>query len=154
MSRKIRRTLYREYEENLQQVDPNQPLHAPPYWWEDSPHARLIVYPAEQPHAFLIVGDGPHCDADVASEICELYIAPAHRGWRTLRCLLQTAMPYLEAPWGFQVLAENTRARRLFDHLLKRWHVPYQSFAAEDQGLDVYKYRIDVPGTSLLDFGF
>lgn len=137
------RKIYHQYEIELSNIDHQIKVHKPPYWWETSKEAVFLSLDRDRNTiGFAIVGYGKFIDPDVKSEICEIYLYPAHRNIVVLRKLLKKASPYLKSPWGFQVLKTNRRAISLFEYLLKKHGKSYTKKLSLDGIVTVYKYRV------------
>lgn len=132
-------TAVRDYYRGMQAIDPGF-FWKNPHWWQDLINAKVFVARTDELIlGFLIVGYGSNVDADVRSEVCEVFSCG---GLPILTALFRAAHPALTPPWGFQVLQHNVRARRLFDWLLTRHGFAWSATAASEDGLQVVKYRI------------
>lgn len=107
-----------------------------PEWWADEAQAKIIAVVGG--HGFAIVGYGKNVDADVASEICELY---CKNPWALLP-LIRSCLPHIRWPFGFQVLATNVPAQIAFERMLPLLKLKYIKTRAMDGASVVYKYRI------------
>ncbi|MFP4382348.1 MAG: hypothetical protein ACLFUS_17740 [Candidatus Sumerlaeia bacterium] len=137
------RRAYAAYEVELQLIEKQNTIHEPPYWWESGKNISFFyVKKRNSVHGFVIVAYGEHVDADVASEICEIWIDPICRDARVFSRLMEAAIDALQYPAGFQVFRGNVRGTRLFENLLNRRNVSWNKWEGRDGSLAVVKYRI------------
>lgn len=124
------------YYRSMRAVDPS--FHwSDPEWWRDRDVAHVVL--TGKRDGFAIIGYGAQVDADVASEICELYCPDPF----ALLSLLRACRAHIRFPFGFQVLQANTRAQRCFEGLLERMRLGFTRTPAMDGSAAVLKYRLD-----------
>jgi hypothetical protein len=105
-------------------------------WWQDERYAKVISARGKQ--GFVIIGYGPNADADVQSEICEIYC----KNPNIFMPMIRASVTKLLWPVGFQVLCCNTRAQQCFEAVLPRMGFSFTKKMARDGACDVFKYRI------------
>jgi hypothetical protein len=129
-----------EYHQKLQSIDKNfQPSTTG--WWKNEEKARVLVEQDSNKRlkGFVIIGYQEFVDADVKSEICEIYSSTGYRG---LMSLLNSALNHLSEPWGFQVYESNHRARKVFEFILKKKRLNWTVSPAIEKKSRVLKFRI------------